>query len=859
VVHSAPHETHMDDKTLHTLEYDKILERMAAYAAFAASRDKILALRPTRNIDEALRRQAETTEAVQLLLTRPDLTIGGARDIRAAVDLARHGGVLPPSDLLDVKSTLIAARNLTRVFEKLAKQFPRLSDLASQMPSPPGLVEAITRVLSDRGEILDSASPKLANIRHDVRIAYDRLMSKMQRMVTDPRNGPFLQEAIITQRDGRYVLPLRAEFKGRIKSVVHDQSASGATLFVEPLVTVELNNKYRELQLAERDEERRILAELSAEIGMSAELILHIVHVVAELDFIFVRAKFSDDLKANEPKLIPIGKPREIGQIKTVEAQPAAPAGDTHTPEGDTHTPAQAERIVTIRHPGTSIRLYQARHPLLDAATVVPVDVDLDTQTFALVVTGPNTGGKTVALKTVGLLALMAQSGLHIPADSGSELTLFNDIYADIGDEQSIEQSLSTFSGHVTNIIRILEHADRTSLVILDELGAGTDPQEGAALARALLSHLLERGITTLVTTHHPELKAYAHATPGVVNASVEFDLNTLRPTFHLTIGLPGRSNALAIAQRLGMPTTIIEDARTELHPDDLRAESMLDEIHRQRDSARKARGAADRAKFESEKMRGELTQRLDKIENERHAILEKARAEAEAKIQKLEEEMKETRRQLARARQPLDVVQAVEEKVESLQETVEQEAYTPVVERRAAPMPGDRYLRRSVQLGDKVHLKSLNTKGIVTALSEEEAEVQVGMLRIRARLTDLQPVSPAAEPANEPGAKTPRADETTPGRGQATAMTTLVESPGIELDLRGQTTEEALEKLERYLDSAYLAGLPWVRIIHGKGTGKLRQAVRQALNGHPQVKSFELGGDKEGGDGVTVAKLMSP
>ena len=851
VVHSAPHVTHMDDKTLHTLEYDKILERIAAYAAFAASRDKILALRPTRDIDEALRRQAETTEAVQLLLTRPDLTIGGARDIRAAVDLARHGGVLPPTDLLDVKSTLIAARTLVRVFEKLANQFPRLSDLASQMPSPPGLVEAITRVLSDRGEILDSASPKLANIRHDLRIAYDRLMSKMQRMVTDPRNGPYLQEAIITQRDGRYVLPLRAEFKGRIKSVVHDQSASGATLFVEPLVTVELNNKYRELQLAERDEERRILAELSAEIGMSAELILHIVHVVAELDFIFARAKFSDDLKASEPRLVPIGKPREVGQIKTVDPQQADSAGETPTRAGE--TPAQAERTVTVRHPGTSIRLYQARHPLLDSATVVPVDVDLDAQTFALVVTGPNTGGKTVALKTVGLLALMAQSGLHIPAQSGSELSLFNDIYADIGDEQSIEQSLSTFSGHVTNIIRILEHADRTSLVILDELGAGTDPQEGAALARALLSHLLERGITTLVTTHHPELKAYAHATPGVVNASVEFDLNTLRPTFHLTIGLPGRSNALAIAQRLGMPTTIIEDARTELHPDDLRAESMLDEIHRQRDTARKARGAADRAKHESEKMRGELTLRLDKIESEREAILEKARAEAEAKIQKLEEEMKETRRQLARARQPLDVVQAVEEKIEILQEAVEQP-----VERRAAPMSGDRYLRRSVQLGDKVHLKSLNTKGIVTALGEEEAEVQVGMLRIRARLADLQPVRVETEPVKESGAKTPSAEESTPGRGPAAAMSTPVESPGIELDLRGHTTEEALEKLERYLESAYLAGLPWVRIIHGKGTGKLRQAVRQALSGHPQVKSFELGGEKEGGDGVTVAKLMS-
>ncbi len=311
-------------------------------------------------------------------------------------------------------------------------------------------------------------------------------MAKMQRMVTDPRNGPYLQEAIITQRDGRYVLPLRAEFKGRIKSVIHDQSASGATLFVEPLVTVELNNKYRELQLAEHDEERRILTELSAEVGMSAELILHIVHIVAELDFIFVRAKYSDDLKASEPKLIPIGKPREVGELKTADPQQPTTAGEAS---------AQAERTITIRHPGTSIRLYQARHPLLDAATVVPIDVDLDAQTFALVVTGPNTGGKTVALKTVGLLALMAQSGLYISASTGSELSLFNEIYADIGDEQSIEQSLSTFSGHVTNIIRILQNADRTSLVILDELGpAPTRRKErgagvGAALAPARARH----------------------------------------------------------------------------------------------------------------------------------------------------------------------------------------------------------------------------------------------------------------------------------------------------------------------------------------------------------------------------------
>ncbi len=836
----------MDDKTLNTLEYHKILERLAGYTAFAASRDKTLALRPTRNIDEANRRQAETTEAVQFLTTRPDATIGGARDIRAAVDLARHGGVLMPVDLLDVKSTLVAARSLARQFEKLTSQFPLLCDLAAQMPPPLGLVEAITRTLNDRGEILDSASPRLAQIRHDIRIAYDRLMSKLQRMVADPKNGPLLQEAIITQRDGRYVIPLRAEFKGRIRSVVHDQSASGATLFVEPLVIVELNNEYRELQLAERDEERRILAELSSQVGMNAELLLHTVNVIAEIDFIFARAKFSDDLKASAAVLVPIGKPRELKA--TVDRRPKTDESGA----SDDGQPSTVNRQPTavIRHPGTVIRLSGARHPLLDPATVVAVDVELDDQTFSMVVTGPNTGGKTVALKTVGLLALMAQSGLHIPARSGSQISLFNDIYADIGDEQSIEQSLSTFSGHITNIIRILKRADRHSLVILDELGAGTDPQEGAALARALLSHLLERGITTLVTTHHPELKAYAHGTPGVVNASVEFDLHTLRPTYHLTIGLPGRSNALAIAKRLGMPDEIIADARAEISPDDQRAESMLDEIHRQRDASRKARGAADRAKFEAEKLHAELSARMDKIEDERRAILEKARLEADAQLQELQEELKEARRQLQRARQPLEVVQAVEEKVETLQEQM------PTVDRRPKTVDGGRRStvnsqRSTVALGSKVRLKTLNMQGVIISLGEDEAEVQVGMMRIRARRTDLQAVGEVEETADS-------GQQTAEKTAVVSGLPSTVESPGLELDLRGKLAEDALSDLDRYLERAYLAGLPWVRIIHGKGTGKLRLAVREALSQHPNVKSFEGGGDKEGGDGVTVAKLVS-
>jgi DNA mismatch repair protein MutS2 len=814
----------MDAKTLHTLEYQKVLERLAGYCAFAASIEKAQKLQPTNNIDEARHRLAETSEAVQMLITRPDLTIGGARDVRQAVDLAAHGGVLSPTDLLDIKSTLVAARTLVRTFERLGDQFPTLFEIASQIPTQLGLVDGITRAISERAEILDSASDALATIRRNLRIAHDRLMTKLQRMVSDPHTSPYLQEALITQRDGRYVLPLRAEFKGRIRAVVHDQSASGATLFVEPLSVVEHNNEFRELQLAERDEERRILSELSQQVGMQAGNILNTVARVADLDLCFAKAKYSDDVVASEPVLHPIAKP-------------------------------------SGRHPGTIIRLYQARHPLLDPATVVPIDVELDAQTYAMVVTGPNTGGKTVTLKTIGLLALMAQSGLHIPAHSGSEISLFQKIYADIGDEQSIEQSLSTFSGHITNIIRILDHADQRSLVILDELGAGTDPQEGAALARALLTHLLDRGITTLVTTHHPELKAFAHSTPGVVNASVEFDLETLRPTFHLTIGLPGRSNALAIAQRLGMPEPIITSARSELSPADLRAEDLLDEIHRQRDLSRKARSAAENARREAESMRAELANRLEKIEDERMQVLEKARIQAEEQVEAVQDELREVRRQLVRSRQPLQVIEEVEEIVEELQET-----FVAPVERRT---PEKRFnpIRRAIRLGDKVRLHSLNTQGVVTSLSEEEAEVQVGVLRIRARLAELQIIgeetSPVSGSAGLPNARelmasshpSPAVDGSG-GSVHKPAKQIYAESPGIELDLRGQRSEEALEAVERYLDSAYLAGLPWVRIIHGKGTGKLRLAVREALSHNPQVKSFESGGDKEGGDGVTVAKL---
>lgn len=836
----------MDDKTLNILEFPKILDRLAGYCSFSASQEKALALRPVDDLFEAQRRQKVTAEAVLFLVTHSDLTVGGARDVRAPVDLALHGGVLATTDFLDIKQTLTAARSLARTFERLAGQFPALFEIVQQLAPPSGLIDAITRAISERGEVLDSASEKLAGVRRDLRVVHERLMAKLQRMVGDPHNAPYLQEAIITQRDGRYVIPLRSEFKGRIRSIIHDQSQSGATLFVEPLSVVEQNNQYRELQLAERDEERRILAELSHQVALSAGPIIHTVEVIADLDLALACGKYADDLRAVEPKLVKL----------------------------DVRPPAQERGSSPVAPPASVIRLYQARHPLLDPARVVAIDFDVDPKTFAVVITGPNTGGKTVALKTVGLLALMAQAGLHIPAQSGSEISLFHAIYADIGDEQSIEQSLSTFSGHITNIIHILDHADQRSLVILDELGAGTDPQEGSALARAILAHLLERGITTLVTTHHPELKAFAHAMPGVVNASVEFDLETLRPTYRLTIGLPGRSNAVSIAERLGLPDAIIVAARQEINPDDLRADDLLDEILRQRELSRQARQEAEQARLEADGLRRSLVDRLDRIEDERRKLLEDARQEAADQLRALQDELAVARKALARARQPLDALKEAEDKAAELEETVEQPVARQQPELGPALQKLEQERRRALRPGDKVRLRSIGAQGVITSLGAEEAEVQVGVLRIRARLTDLErpsasgaPVEPAGRPARSPlGAEPPaeggkrkfKDDPNTIAGVTAPRAISLAASPGVELDLRGKRADDALDELDRYLDAAFLAGLPWVRIIHGKGTGKLRDSVREALRNHHAVKSFEGGGEKEGGEGVTVAKLAA-
>ena len=790
----------MDEKSLQTLEFAKVLDRLAAYTAFSASTELAQSLKPASKLEEALTRQALTREAALLLDVKAEVGVGGAHDVRALTDRAARSGILTAQEVLDVKATLVSARELYRTFERKQEEYPNLSLIAQSLPPPPGLIESISRAISDRGDMLDSASPKLGTIRAQIKISHERLMTKLNHILNDPRNAAHLQEALITQRNGRYVIPMRSESRGHLRSIVHDQSSSGQTVFVEPLVTVELNNEWQEQQLAERDEERRILTELSDQIGTAKPVIDALVEALARLDLAFACAKYAWDIRATEPELLPFQKRRD-------------------------------------KHPGSVIELRNARHPLLDPKKVVPIDMLLDERTYSLIITGPNTGGKTVSLKTAGLLVLMAQSGLFIPAQSGSRLTVFDNVYADIGDEQSIEQSLSTFSSHVTNIIRILHRADAHSLVILDELGAGTDPQEGSALARALLAYLVEKRITNLVATHYPELKAFAHATPGMLNASMEFDLRTLQPTYHLIIGVPGRSNALSIAEKLGLPADIVQSAREMIDPTELKAEDLLDEIHHQRKVARQARGAADRAKFESEKLNKELAKRLDQIEDERYAILEQARSQQLQELESLRNELDTLRKKFARAGEPVTEVKAAVGQIDVLQKKLDK---APVRKEAA------RQSKRPLKVGDRVHVRSLDMDATVSALGKDELEVVAGPLRFKAKRRDLlrhdeTETERDATPAKAAG-------------GPSARLKLPNTSPGMELDLRGQYSEDAEERIQRYLEEAFLSGMPFVRIIHGKGTGRLRQLTRELVRSSQYVSRFESGQESEGGDGVTVA-----
>jgi len=833
----------MNPKALHVLEFNKILHRLAEHTSFSAGRELALGTLPTDDIRLARQWLAETSEARRLLGEHSDVHLGGVHDVRPMLPLAERGVVLLAGDLLEIRSTLLRARGLRGLLTRLEARFPNMADIGFRIEPVAHVADQIATVINERGEVLDSASPRLARLRGEIKVVQGRLMERLSKLISSSDTAQYLQEAIVTQRQGRYVIPLRAEFKGRIRGLIHDQSASGATLFIEPFGVVELNNEWRKLQLDEQEEIRRLLAELSDLVGSEASRIRQTVEALALLDLIIARARYADDLRASEPELVEFKEKkerRERGKARaTVEAR------------GDDSEPA------VPRHPGSTITLRRARHPLLDPDTVVPIDVYLEDDYFVILITGPNTGGKTVTLKTVGLLALMAQAGLHIPAGDGSTLSCFEMVFADIGDEQSIEQSLSTFSSHMTNIIAILEEADQRSLVLLDELGAGTDPEEGSALARALLDHLVQRSVTTLATTHYSDLKVYAHSTPGVRNASVEFSVETLAPTYELSIGLPGRSNALAIATRLGLSRAIISAAEALVRPEALEADSLLHDIKNTRERLEAERAQAEAARRQAEAHEKELRYRLARVEEARREVLNEARAQAQAELDEVEVEIDRLRRQLAGFSASGHVPSGI-----STHQQMLAEAQQVLAQRRKAAEPAPASVEAPVlpsqrvaplAAGDTVWIPSLQASGQIVAIApaDQDAEVQIGSFRMRLPLGRLErrDVSQAAPVGITKPKRLP-----TP---EPSAGATPIPHVGLELDIRGASVEEMLPRLEKYLDDAYLGLMPWVRIIHGKGTGVLRAAVRKELSKHPLVKSFREGEAGEGGDGVTVATMV--
>jgi DNA mismatch repair protein MutS2 len=660
-------------------------------------------------------------------------------------------------------------------------------------------------------------------------------------MISSTQYGDSLQEPIITVRNGRYVVPVKASHKRNIRGLVHDQSASGATLYIEPMAIVELNNRWRELQLAEEEEVARILAELSDRVGGFAAEIVAGVEALATLDLAFAKAKYSAELKCVAPEMIAGLEARDLGLEEQGQAAQAS------------SLKSQAPLVLT-----------QARHPLLNQQTVVPTDLYLGGDFRILLITGPNTGGKTVALKTTGLLALMAQAGLHIPAAAPARLPVFGQIFADIGDEQSIEQSLSTFSSHMSNIIRILGALERAradwestepamALVLLDELGAGTDPVEGAALARAIIERLLELNVLGVATTHYAELKAFAYATEGVENGSVEFDVETLAPTYRLTIGIPGRSNALAIATRLGLDPALVERARNMMAREDAQVEDLLAGIHRERAASAEELKRMEALREDAEKYRDRLAAELHEFEQRREAEWQAAR-------DRIDDELREVRGQLRRLRDEFRSVsvtrQWMEEAENRLQEVQSQakDAARPQppkiaeVVAASAPAGDQQQAPRPLQVGDTVLVRSVGLNGEILSIDEEDgtAEVQVGGFRMQAGLGELRRETRTERKAK---AETRRAEP---------ARSALPPAPDVAMnfDMRGWRAGDVADKLDRYLNDAYLAGLPYVRLIHGKGTGALRQIVRDVLTGHPLVASFG-GGGSDGGEGVTVARLV--
>lgn len=802
----------ISNHTLIKLEYRPVLDMLARECRYSVAGARALELRPSSNPQLVESLLDTTGEAAHFLVQFPAFSIGGARDVREIVAKSERGFRLQPAEFLMLMDTLRASRETRNHFRRLpdaAERYPHLLEFADAIENFSTLEAELNRTIGPRGDVLDGASPALARIRQAVRVAHSRLHDRLRSFLSGSRHSSALQENIVTMRDGRYVVPVRADARGLIKGIVHDTSASGQTLFVEPFDVVELNNRWREHQMEEQREVDRILDALSGVVGDNRPALDRMVEALASIDLAMAKARLADRMEATKPKV---------------------------------HRAARGQRVRSedTRHSTQYIRLDSARHPLLDPEKVVPISIEIGEKFRVLLITGPNTGGKTVALKTVGLLTLMAQSGLFIPANDTSVVSVFPDIFVDIGDEQSIEQSLSTFSSHITNIISMLEKVHGDSLVLLDEVGAGTDPQEGSALARAIINDLLGKRSMVIATTHYSEVKAFAYATPGVENASVEFDVASLRPTYRLMIGIPGKSNALSIAARLGMPKRIVDQAAGLLDPDDEDAAQLIDDIRSRRDDIT---AELNKAKQADEDAR-ELRRRAARVLREAEEIKRKARAEAIAEVEAELQSAREAAREIERASRSGTV--SGPDRVESARRIKAAEEQVREVARRKQPKTPQVQVDRSIiKPGDRVRVLAFDELGDVVSIDGKNAEVLMGSMKVRQPLTSLEKVGKASQ-----GGSVASAASIARERQAATS-----DMP-IELDIRGKRADEIGPIVDSYVNDAYLLGMPFVRVIHGKGTGALRTVVRDLLKDSPAVARAETAGPTEGGDGATVVHL---
>jgi DNA mismatch repair protein MutS2 len=818
----------METHTLKVLEFDEVLNRIAAFSSWPMGRDRVLSQSPLDSLEALERRHEEMAETVRIFEEAGFMPMGGIRDIREELSLASMGAVLTPAQLLDTAQTVTSSRNIRNFLLSRQELCPILAEMAASIPLFPEIEKEVGRCIEEDAQVRDSASQRLQQIRAGIKSAHQRIQDRLSQILRSPAYSKMLQEGIITTREDRYVLAVKQEYRSQFPGLVIDQSASGVTVFMEPWQVVELGNDLRQNRLSEKKEVEAILAALSALVGGAAEKLLNVLEILAHLDMLSSDVRYAEGLDCIRPA---------IGN-------------------------------------GGHLVLNRARHPLL-RGSVVPVDLEVGGEFGILVITGPNTGGKTVAMKTAGLLSLMALSGLPIPAAENSRVPFFRDIFADIGDEQSISQNLSTFSSHLTRIVSIISRAGRNSLVLLDEIGAGTDPAEGTGLAIAILEHLKRLGADVIVSTHYSELKSYAAKTDGIMNAAVEFDPVTLKPTYRLLMGLPGRSCALEIASRLGLPPEILNEARSRLPRGVSSVDSLLQQVEEEKASALRATVLAERARDEADRLKKEMSEKMNSFRKEEESARLKTRREADEIVEDAREELKElirimraswdgflsgARETLRKARQTLEdgemesVLPAVEELEKSIKKTgrlLEEESRDAhrllrmkeeeIAARTASPAPVERkpgLPPRNFLEGERVMIISHGREGVVLERHPDGAfTVQAGVLRIKVPAEDLDSAREAPTQAAE-------------------MQISKAASISQKLDLRGFRADEALSALDKYLDDAFLADLHSLQIVHGKGQGILRKVVHQYLESHPAVRDFRLGEMNEGGWGVTVVTL---